>query len=211
MSEKRHILHEDQKHLEEFVNKKWDDLKVIEHNEIERLLVPGVIRKRKLDGSFEMIDIKIRPLREHELRECRVKARQIAKEDGIDEKKDSELFDNIEEICRLSMAVRDNDHPYTAYNDNPRQFERKFDKHTIRDLSSQLDAANDLLNPRLSEITDQELIVILAKVAAEENIRPFLALEPGTLQKLMVFMASLLAESLTEQLQSGQSEQSTPE
>lgn len=205
--QKKYILPEDKKHLETFINKSWDDLKVIEHDEIERLLVPGVIRKRKLDGTFEMIDIKIRPLREHELRQCRIMARDIASKDGIDEKKDVRLFENIEEICKLTFAIRENDHPYISYEDDPRKFEKKFDKHTIRDLSSQLDAATDLLNPRMDEITENELLLIIAKVAAEEDIRPFLALEPGTAQRLLIFMASLLAPSLMEHWQSGQLEQ----
>jgi len=206
---KKVILPEDKKHLETFINKTWDELEIVEHNEIERLLIPGVIQKRKLNGEFEMTDIKIRPLREHELRECRTVARDIAKQDGIDEEKDKQLFENIEEICKLSMfAIREKDHPYIAVEDDPRKFEKKFDKHTIRDLVSQLDHATDLLNPRLDDITENEFALILAKIASEESIRPFLVLEPGTAQSLIVFMASLLAPSLMEQLLSGQQEQS---
>ena len=203
---KKYILPEDKKHMENMINKSWDDLKVIEHNEIERLLVPGVISKRKLDGTFETTDIMIRPLRENELRKCRTMARVIAKEDGIDEEKDKQLFENIEEICKLTFAIRETEHPHISVEDNPRHFEKKFDKHTIRDMVSQLDHANDLLNPRLSDLTENELMVIISKVATEENMRPFLLLEPGTAQKLIVFMASLLHPYLTEQLSHGQSE-----
>lgn len=180
--------------MERLLGKEWDELEVLE--ESGYLLFPEKIYKRTKDGKFEAKDIFLRVPREHELRKARIMARQIALEDGLDLDRDEDLISNIEDTCILTFAIRENIKGFPPLWPEPKQLEATYDKASLIHLWAKLDNLTQVVNPAPETITEEEILVVVSKIASERSIAPLLVYGSEAQNICIVTMADLLVTSL---------------
>ncbi len=179
---------------------KWSELEAIEH--ADYLLFPEVLTRRRKDGSWEEKPIMMRVAREHELRQARVKARQLAVKEGIDEERDQTSFNNLENMVILSMCIRNNTSPYEPWEPDPLLLERKYDRVCIHQLWDKLERLNDVLNPAPNNLSGPEIVALMISIAEARHLGPLVVYGPGAQTSFVVSMADLLLKSLTSKLSS---------
>lgn len=177
------------------LDKKWDDLQAEEF--AEYLLFPDELLKRKKDGTFERTPIMIRVPREHETRKARMDARAWAAKDGLDPVLDPDLFDNMDTMCTLSIAIRNTTAPFEAYEPDPKRLERVYDRPCLDAIWAKLGAYRSILDPRPNALNDDETLAVIGVVAKTRNIAPLAALGGESQNSLIVTMAVQYVTSRT--------------
>jgi hypothetical protein len=186
---------------DQMLKKSWAELEVVERG--ERLLFPEKLWKRVKDGRFQVTPIMVQVPRLDEMRTARAMAHRIAAADGIDPKRDPIEFENIENVCIMSWAVRDATSPYSfmfaASKDlpDPRMLEKKFDEGSLAHLWARLKPYKDLLNPQLSKLTRADFMAVIAAVAERRDIAPLHAIDGPAQNSCIVTMACLLHSLMT--------------
>lgn len=175
--------------LEQLMSKDWEDLKMLEH--AGYLLFPENLYKRTKDGKFEAKPIMLRIPREPELRKARIESRRIAKEDGLDLNMDKDLIETIECTCILSMSIRNNTPPYEPWEPDPRLLEKYWDRSSLSQLWAKLDELAKVIDPRPENISSEEMLMLMTKIAKVRNIHPLHAYGPGAQNFFIVTMAGL--------------------
>lgn len=200
---------------DQLAKKSWGELEAVERG--DHLLFPEKLWKRNKAGKFEVTPIMVQVPRMGDMRKARALAHVIAREDGIDPKFDSHLFDDLENVCIMAYAVRDATSPYSFMfardkdTPDPRMLERKFDEGSLSHLWSRLAPYKQLLNPQLTRVTRDEFMAVIAAIAERRDIAPLLAIDGLARDSCIVTMACLLQSLMTRQSSSQSSESSTPE
>ena len=195
-------------------NRWGDDVEVLEH--ADYLLFPSKIYKRRTDGKFDEIPVRIRVPREHEMRKARKQAREIMEKDGLDWKDaDADLFTNIETWCTLSMAVRADTEPFEPHDPDPRSLEKRYDKNSLMAVWAQLNAFSRLINPQPDEISAPEVLGMIVAIARDGHTGPLAVYDSPAQSSFIVTMAKLCAisvasKSFLEQLKALRVELSQP-
>jgi hypothetical protein len=171
----------------------WEGLEVIEF--AEHLLFPDKIYKRKADGTFDEKDIMLRVPRDFELRKARAQARALAAKDGLDEDRDKDLFDNIEVMCILSFAIRNNTEPYEPWIPDPLILERKYDKPCLAQIYGKVEVYGTIVDPKPEQISKEEMYALTASLASESNLLPLHVYGSVAQTSYIVTMANLLMNS----------------
>jgi hypothetical protein len=169
------------------LDKKWEDLEAEEY--AEYLLFPDELLKRKKDGSFERTPIMIRVPREPESRKARLDARAWASREGLDPALDSDLFDNMDTMCLLSVAIRNTSEPFEAYEPDPKRLERVYDRPCLDAIWAKIGAYRSVLDPRPNALNEDETLAVIGVVARTRNITPLAALGGESQNNLIVTMA----------------------
>ena len=172
--------------------KDWSELETLEH--ADRLLFPDGVMKLKRDGSFERIPIAIRVPREHELRKARLAARKWAADEQLDPELDPEMFDNLDTLCTLSIAIRNATPPHEPWEPDPKRLERNYDKPSLEAVWAKIDAYRSIIDPRVEELDEDETLTLIAAVAAGRNVVP-LAVYAGSAQN--TFVVSMAVQLLS--------------
>jgi hypothetical protein len=180
--------------IREFLAKRWDELEVAEH--AGYLLFPGEIRRRKKDGAFEAIPVMLRVPRKHEVRKARTDARAWAAEDGLNPQLDPDLFDDLDSLCILSVAVRSTTPPHEPFEPDPKRLERLYDNVSLDALWNQLEAVRKSLDPRPDDIDDTTFLMLVAAIASKRIIDPLAGLGGAGQINFIVRMACRLQNSL---------------
>ncbi len=194
---------------EQIVGKTWEELKVVEF--ADYLLFPEKLYRRSSDGSFATTDIYLRVPRENENRKARALARAICAKDGIDPKLDPELLDNLDVICTLSVAVRNTSDPYEPWEPDPESMEKRYDKESLIHLWNKLEVLNDVINPRPQDITEAEMLAVVAAIVKERSIAPLHVFDGPAQNTCILFMAQLCQTLVDFKLSSESSTSSTAE
>ena len=196
---------------EKLIGMNWKELEVVEH--AGYLLFPEKIYKAKKDGTFEEENVMIRLPRSHELRQARVKARAIAQEERIDEEKDAALFENLENMCIMQMAIRDFTEPYSEFISEVQggavMLERTYDIASLMQIWAKIDKLHSLVDPAPEAISKGEMEALLSAIAGGRNVLPLLVYGPGAQSFFIVTMADLLLSYLDPKSSSESSEPST--
>jgi hypothetical protein len=190
------------------LGKDWGELEILEH--AGYLLFPAEIAKRKADGTFEQINIRLKVPREPEKRKARLEAREISKAEGLDPELDKDLIEDLEVICTVCEATRNNTKPYERWEPYPRALEKSYDRSSIIQLYDKLDAITDAIDPRAKDISEAEMLVLLGAIAKERSILPLLVYGQDAQNSFITTMAALLLNSMAQKSSSDASEPSTP-
>jgi hypothetical protein len=167
--------------------KSWDELKAFEF--ADRLLFPETLLKLTADGTFESIPICLRIPREFELRKARVDARKWAADEGLDPELDPTLFDDMDTICTLSIAIRNATPPHEPWEPDPRRLERNYDKPSLEALWAKVDAYRAVIDPRVDELDEGDTLMLIAAIAASKNIVPLAGFGGSAQNSFIVSMA----------------------
>lgn len=189
----------------------WAQLEVVEH--AGYLLFPDKLYKADKNGKMTPEDVMIRVPRFHELRQARVKAREIADEEGIDETKDAHLFENLENMCIMAIAIRSPTEPYEPFisdvQGGARTLEKKYDVASLMQIWGKIDKLHQLIDPAPEAITRPEMMALLSAIAEARNVLPLLVYGQGAQSFFIVTMADLLLSYLERKSSSESSEHST--
>lgn len=200
----------------QLAEKTWEELGVAE--QCDRVLFPEEILRRQRDGKLRGEPIMLRVPREPELRRARVAARQWAAEEKLDPKLDADLFDNLETFCILTLAIRNRQPDYEQWivagekNDlvaAAKLLEKNYDRGSIKQLWSKLEAYSNAVDPRPESFTEDQLLAVIAAIAKRRDISPLLAFGGQSQNDLLVAMASRLQSFLDPKFSSEPSDSST--
>jgi len=142
----------------------------------------------------------LRVPREGDMRRARVLARSLAASEKIDEQRDRDMFVNLENICILAFAIRNNTAPYEPWQPEPLLLERQYDKVCLQGMWSKLDQLNEVLNPSPSQLSSGEIVALIAAIARSRNLGPLAVYGPGAQTSFVVSMADLLLNSVGSKL-----------
>jgi len=187
------------------LGKDWGDLEVLEQD--GRLLFPEHLYKRQSGGGFKAIPVLMRVLREPEIRQARLKAREIFEREGMRLPDDRVQFDNLEVICQLSLAMMDPDKPDTQWDPFPESLEQHYDRESLQQLYTKLEHLCRVVDPSPDQISEGEMIALVAKIVRERDISPLAVYGPGAQNSFILSMADLLVPVLLSKSSSDSSEQ----
>jgi hypothetical protein len=199
---------DDERPAERLANEGWEGLEVVEF--ADHLLFPDTLERRTTSGAVEQRAVYLRVPREHEFRAARFKARAMAKDDGLDLDRDRDLIANLENICLLSVAIRNNTPPHEPLEPDPMRLERTWDRVCLTRMWERLDEVNVKLNPQNGSITRDEMVALVAKVARERSLDPLVGYGSVARNSFVIFMADLLTASLVRRSLPESSGPSTP-
>lgn len=201
------VTDDDRSHvLEQLAKKRWDDLGVIEDG--PELLFPENIWKRGKDGKFVSVPCLLRVARGDELRKARVTARSIAQEDGIDEHKDRDLFENLDTLCTVWFSIRDTAAPFAPLCGDPRELERLYNK-SLPQVIGKVAQLKRVLDPKVSGMSTEELMLVAGGIVERQNLSPLFAFEDATQARFVITSAALLHSYLKARSSAGSPARST--
>lgn len=180
--------------VEQLLSKSWSEVEALEH--AGYLLFPSELRRRQKDGTYKAQPIMLRVPRQHEVRAARVRARAMAAEDGLDQELDKDLVSDLENFCLLSIAIRNTTHPHEPYEPDVRLLEKNWDRASLVQAWNNLDSLYRVVDPAPSEISEPEMLMLMAKLAKEQNLGPLAVYGPAARESFIVFMASRLLSFL---------------
>lgn len=186
--------------------KTWDELEVLEH--AGYLLFRDVLQRRRTDGTFEKIPIRLRVARDNELRDARKEARVICEQDGLDPKLDPDLFDNVDTVCILARCIRNDTAPHEPMVPDPRDLEKLYDRASLKHLWARVEVYGELVNPRPEKISEADMFLMVAAIARERNIGP-LAVFGSRAQNSYIISTAVLLQSLVDSKSSSESSDSS--
>lgn len=188
---------------------RWEDLEAFEQGGV--LHFSETLQRRKPNGKFEEIKVKLRVPQTHELRAARREARDLAKQDGIDPKLDLDLFNDLDNTCILWRAIRSDTAPFEPWAMDVRDLEKRLDKPCLQQAWGKLEGYRRVIDPRPVALNRAQLLGLVASIAEGRNISPLLAIDSPAQAAFVIFMARLLQSFLSFKSSSQSSGTSTPE
>jgi hypothetical protein len=183
-----------------------EELDAIEFN--GRTLWKDHIRRIKRDGTFEDLPILVRCPRPIEIMQARSEAVELFRKQKLDREKDNDLFEQLDTLAVLSKAIRDTAAPHDQLQTLEFLLSHKpgegFDIESLMDVWTRLEAYRRLLDPRITEVSEDDAIRAALAIERVRNVSPLAAIAGHELDGCIVTMASMLVTSL-RQLQSLQS------
>lgn len=184
-----------------------EDLDVVEQG--NRLLFADSIKRLGPKGQLIEEQVRVRVPRMDDQVKARIEATQMANKYKIDREKDSDLFDEFETLCLLSVCLREKDTPHSqAYTFE--QLYTGYDIPSLYDVWHRIQTYKKLIDPRLSEPDIQDVVVAAMGIARVKNLSPLAVIAGSDLDSVIISMASLLSSYLTQQPSVSSPEISTP-
>ena len=178
----------------------WSELEMVEHSDY--LLFPETLYRRRPGGEWEEKSIMLRVPRDRDLRQARVTARSLAVKEKISEERDKDLFSNLENMCILALCIRNDTHPYEAWEPDALTLEKKYDKVCLQHMWEKLERLNDILNPAPNQLSPGEIVALIVSIAKARHLGPLVVYGPGAQTSFVVSMADLLLNSVASKLSS---------
>jgi hypothetical protein len=139
--------------------------------------------------------IKLRIPRPNDLAQARVDVRAMFLAKKLDPDKDKDLFDEFEQLCLLSKAIRDAETEAQLY--DPIELAQSVDEGPLQDLLGRLRVYRDMLDPRERLMTDEEVYTKIIEVARAGHLYPLTDIAGRDQPSFVTTMACLAATSPT--------------
>jgi uncharacterized protein YutE (UPF0331/DUF86 family) len=195
--------------IPELGNRTWEELEVVTHDD-GHLLFKDFLRRKKKDGTFEMVEVRVRIVRMKEIAQARAEARSWLAELKLDEEKDRDIFDELEQVCILSHAIRDKEKPWPQHQDF-RNLVSMYDEASLQDILGRIEELKTRLDPRVSLDTPDDVWTMVQRVAKAGHLAPLTDIAGHEQTSFVVFMASQAMKSPTGAAWLLARENSTPE
>jgi hypothetical protein len=174
--------------IPELGNRSWAELEVVEHND-GTLLFSDKIRKRTKCGGIEEIPVRVRIARKSHLVNARAEARiWFGSIKGLDFDRDRDVFNELEQTCILAHAIRENTAPYGQL-ESPQDLFGKYDEASLSDLAGRVECLRNMIDPRESELNEDELFAKAFAVAKAGHLLPLTDIAGHEQPSCIVFMA----------------------
>jgi hypothetical protein len=173
--------------IEELGGRTWEELEIVTHED-GHLLFKDCLRRRVESGAVERIPVRVKILRTHHIAQARTATRVLFKEQGLDENRDQDLFAELEQVCALAIAVREPEPPYPQMH-TAEELVRSYDEASLQDLIGRVQHLRQLIDPRESQLTEEELWHKVFAVAREGHLGPLTDIAGFEQPSCVVFMA----------------------
>lgn len=178
----------------------WAELETFEF--ADNLLFPETLYHRGSGGKWLEKSVMLRVPKPRDLRQARVEARLLAKQEKIDETKDKDLFVNLENMCILARGIRNDTEPYEPWEPDPLILEAKYDTVCLQHMWEKLERLNEVLNPAPKQLGSGEIVALIVAIAKARHLGPLIVYGPGAQTSFVVSMADLLLNSVGSKLSS---------
>lgn len=199
-------MSEAERGIESLLSQGWKNLEAVEFK--GRLFFPEKIFKRTAKGDLAAEDIYLRVPREHEIRKARAEARRIAKEDGIDPEKDADLFETLDNICLLHLAIRNPKPQHEPLVGFPHELEENYDSASLAQVARKLRALMVAIDPVPPDLTEEQLLAVVAALAKDRTVLPLAVCDPASQHTCILYMAARLQSYLDSKSSSEPSDSS---
>jgi hypothetical protein len=182
------------KPIESLGGRTWAELEAIRGDD-GHLLIPDELRQRNArSGKFESVPVLVRVPRAKDILIARADARVwMSKFKGLDPERDSDVFDEMEQLCLLARAIRD---PKTKAQLEPAEdLSDKVDDKSLEDLLGRLQVYRDLTDPRESDLTEEQLWTRVAEVVRAGHLGPLTGIAGPDQPSCVLFMAHQALQS----------------
>lgn len=173
--------------IKELGGRTWEELELVTHDD-GHLLFKDFIRRRTEGGGLEAVPVRVKILRTHHIAQARADARVWFRQQQLDEDRDSDLFAELEQVCALAIAVRTPEPPY-AQMCTAEELARDFDEASLQDLLGRVQQLRQLVDPRESQLTEEELWRKVFAVARAGHLGPLTDIAGFEQPSCVVFMA----------------------
>jgi len=178
-----------EKPIPEMGNRTWSELEVIP-SESGHILFQDQLRERTPGGEWKTIPVRVRIPRPKDNILARADARKWFGElKNLDPEKDADLFEEMEQLCLLAKAIRtfEPPHPQLATHD---ELASDFDEATLQDILGRISVYRQLLDPRDSNLTEDELWTKILAVVRVGHLGPLTGIAGHEQPSCVLFMAS---------------------
>ena len=191
-----------------------EELETIEDSDGRVHLLDVMLRKVG-SGKTVTTQVAIRVPRKREMRAARKRARERLVEEGLDEKKDRDFFEELERMEMLWEALR-NPTPMANGKHEPwcmdtQELEDKYEPTSLANLYSKMMSFAELLDPRPEHLSGEEVAAVIGAIAEKGETSPLVGLGPGSQRACITYMARLSVIYLASQSSSEQSNSSARE
>lgn len=173
--------------IPELGGRTWEELEIVDHGD-GHLLFKDAIRRKTKDGSVQMEPIRVSILRVPEIARARADCRRWFAELRLDEDRDKDIFDELEQVCMLAMAVRTAEPPY-AQLATAEELARDYDEVSLQDVIGRIQVLRQQLDVRESHLTEDELWQKVFAVAQRGHLFPLTDIAGPEQPSCIVFMA----------------------
>ncbi len=195
---------------DELGDRTWEELEVVEDAD-GGLLFKDQIRRRAAGGGWTIEHVRVRvPRGKHHLL-ARANARRIFNAiENLDEARDQEEFEELEQFCLLALCIRTTEPPHAQFAD-PDELIEKYDPASLEDVLGRIHGYKRITDPRVGALTPEQTWAKIKQVAERGHLLPLTDIAGFEQPSLVVFMASqaLLSPKAPSFVRS--SESSTPE
>lgn len=176
--------------MNEFAGKSWGDLEVIEHQGSGHLMFTDELRQFSKTGEIKRTKVRVRAARPHELIVARGQTRLLFRDSfkGLDEDRDRDTFAELEQLVILSMAIRTYEPPHAQLAE-PLELGQKYDEGCLRAILGRITALRNMLDPRASDLSDDETWDVIHNVARGSTILPLTGIAGHAQPSFLHFMA----------------------
>ena len=190
----------------QLLGQSWEQLEILEVKGY--LMFPDVICRMLPDKTYEQKKIYLRIPRMPEMRQARVMARKIAEDDGLNPLADRDMIEDLETVCILTMAIRNDTDPFEPWVEDPKELEKYWDKSSLAQLWHKLDAIMVKVDPRPQTIGKEEMLMLISKISKERHLGPLAVYGSDAQAFFVTFMADLALSYLASKSSSDPSEPS---
>lgn len=175
--------------IPELGGRTWEELEVIEHSEDGSLMFRDALRKRAKNGAVETVPVRVQVLRVAKIARARGDCRRWFGELGLDEERDKDIFDQLEQVCMLALAVREDKPPHAqAY--TAEELARDFDEASLQDVIGRIQALRQAVDVRESHLSEGEIWQKISAVARVGHLLPLTDIAGHEQPSCIVFMAT---------------------
>lgn len=180
--------------IPELGNRTWSELEAVRGDD-GHLLIKDQLRQRDAKtGQWVAVPVLVRVPRAKDIITARSDARVwMSKLKGLDPDRDSDVFDEMEQLCLLARAIRD---PQTrAQLEAAEELSDRFDDKSLEDLLGRLQVYRDLTDPRESDLTEDQLWEKVIAVVRVGHLGPLIGIAGPEQPSFVHFMAHQALQS----------------
>ena len=193
----------------ELGNRTWEELEVVE--DADGLLFKDEIRRRTAEGGWQVEPVRIRVPRKQQRLQARARARELfAKKFKLDEEKDAEAFEELEQFCLLALSIRAPKEPHPQLVD-AEDLIAGYDTTVLEDVLGRIEIYQNMLEPRCTMLTPEQVWSKIEQVAVRGHLLPLTDIAGHERLSLITFMASQALLSPKAPSSARSSASSTPE
>ena len=213
MSEKKPVAaidtHWQDQPIPELGGRSWAELEAARHDS-GKLMFRDQLRRRGPDGSPEVTDVRVCVPSVQDHVQARVEAvAWFAKNAGLDRERDSELFDEVEQVCLLARCVRTAKAPHSQFADAEEL--GQYDEAALQDILGRLTVYKRLVDVREAVVTEDDFWLKVVAVAKAGHLLPLTDIAGHEQPSFIVRMAREACSSPTGRSWLQSSATSTPE
>lgn len=194
--------------IPELGNRTWAELETVE-DETGALLFKDELKKRTPDG-WTQIPIRVRIPRPKHLLKARAEARGKFAELKLDPERDRDVFDELEQLCILALAIRTAEKPHAQFAD-VEELSQNYDDAALQDVLGRIAVYRQLVDPRDSKLTEDQMFEKIHAVAKRGHLGPLTDIAGPEQPSFIIFMAEQAMSSPKAAAWRQSLESSTPE